>query len=209
MKNKISLAVELQEKMQEITRLVDLITSEDMEELSYKRNKELIEVDWSDNLKDKTYLALAKQDFNTIISNKNKLKETSHTVTVLIAQCYEKCLCHLLMLKSKKFVPGHNHVQLLELVSQTYRNFPAEINKVTATLCETWYKSNRYPQTESRGYEVFHLMLSMISILEVLLKFTEDQDALCMSIDFDYTDYKVSRYATDAEIGKAIIKKSK
>lgn len=205
--NKYNLALEIKERMDELDRLVNLLTDEDMirEPIT---DHELGVTDWSEDTNKKTYLELAKQDLRCVSKDKNNLKNTAHSVTVLIAQCFEKCLCHLLMLKGEKFIPTHSHSKLLRQVKSVYPNFPECFGEVEASLCELWYQTNRYPQRSQRGYESYYLILNMIKVCDKLIYYCEQRDKECSNITFDFKEYEASRLLRDDEIGDLLTKDS-
>ena len=135
MLDKFNIALEIKERMDDLDRLINLLTEEDMINTPMT-NEDLKKIDWSEDIGKKTYLELAKQELKCVVRDKNNLKNTAHSVTVLIAQCFEKCLCHLLMLKGEKFIPTHSHSQLLRSVRTVYPNLPECFGEVEASLCE-------------------------------------------------------------------------
>lgn len=205
--DKFKMAVEIQEKLDDLSRLVNSLTEEEFITKTVDK-EEFKGIDWSEDICKKTYLSLAKQDLLCISKDKNNLKNSSHSVTVLIAQCFEKCLCHLLMLKGVKFVPTHSHSKLLKLVRDSYKDFPECFGEVEASLCELWYQTNRYPQRSQRGYENYYLILNMIKLCERLVDYTENCDKRCKGIEFDFTEYEASRLLNDLEIGEVITKQT-
>lgn len=196
---------EIRSRLEELSNLIYELTDE--LEIS-KLNENPSAEDWSEDIKNKTYLELAKQDLRCVHRNRSDLKNTSHSSTVLIAQCFEKCLCHLLMLKGEKFIPAHTHSQLLRHVKKVYPGLPESIGFVEASLCELWYQTNRYPQRSQRGYENYYLILNMIKICERLIDYTEIQDRNVVGIKFNYKEYEASRLIGDDEIGDLLTKES-
>lgn len=200
--NKFKLALEIKQRLEDLESLVDMFTDDDMIGKPYEPALE--DIEWSEDLSRKTYLELAKQDLRCAKLDKNNLKSAAHTVTVLIAQCFEKCLCHLLMLKGEKFTPTHSHSKLLRLVQVAYPKFPKYFTEVDASLCELWYQTNRYPQRSQRGYESYYLILNMLKVCENLVHYCDEEDRKCKGIEFNFKEYEASRLLSQEEIGDLI-----
>lgn len=203
--DRFKIASEIKDRMSQLEDLINVLTDSDMFSEVLVKNEP---IDWSEDLDKKTYLELAKQDLKCIHRGKNNLKNTSHSVTVLIAQCFEKCLCHLLMLKGERFVPTHSHSQLLRQVKNVYPQLPECFGEVEASLCELWYQTNRYPQRSQRGYESYYLILNMIKICERLIEYCDSRDRESKGIVFDFKEYEASRLLSSDEIGSLITKDS-
>lgn len=201
------MAIEIQEKLEDLSRLVNELTDDEIIGKTVEKD-EFKGIDWSEDICKKTYLELAKQDLRLIIKDKNDLKQSAHSVTVLIAQCFEKCFCHLLMLKGVIFVPTHSHSKLLRTVRENYKNFPECFGEVEASLCELWYQTNRYPQRQQRGYENYYLILNMIKLCERLVNYTEERDKRCTGVEFNFKNYEASRLLSDSEIGEVVTKQT-
>lgn len=207
----------IEEKLEKISGLVDEVRLE-IEKIKLEKLRDTLplekfnaECEWGDSIGDRTYLELAKQDYNTILKNKNDLKNSAHTVTVLISQVFEKCFCHLLMLKGKEFIPSHKHANLLRKVRNCYPSFPESIGSVEASLCEAWYQTNRYPQRQQRGYENYYIILNMITLCDELIEFCNLRTESCKGIDFDINQnlYKITDSINDDEFASPIRKENK
>lgn len=200
------MASEIKERLRDLESLVDMYIDNDM--IANSCDADLKDIDWSEDLQKKTYLELAKQDLRCAMQDKNNLKSAAHSVTVLIAQCFEKCLCHLLMLKGIKFTPTHSHSRLLSLVKESYYNFPECFTEVEASLCELWYQTNRYPQRSQRGYESYYLILNMLKVCQKLVHYCEERDNECKGITFNFKEYEASRLLRSDEIGDLVTRDS-
>lgn len=200
------MALEIKERLKDLESLVEIYTDDYMIGEVYEPKLE--DFDWSEDISRKTYLELAKQDLRCAKKDKSNLKSAAHSVTVLIAQCFEKCLCHLLMLKGEKFTPTHSHSKLLRKVKEVYKNFPECFTEVEACLCELWYQTNRYPQRSQRGYESYYLILNMLKCCDKLVNYCESEDRKCKGIEFNFKEYEASRIIRDSEIGDLITRDS-
>lgn len=143
--------------------------------MGYRRKASIIEEVGGFYIVDKTYLNLAKADYQTALRSKGNLATCAPSVTALLSTAIEKCLSQLLVIKGKQFIPMHDCEYLRESVLEVWDDFPERVSRLSCILAKVWYATNRYPQIKQNGYENFNIILEMYEIANILIEYTSEK----------------------------------